>query len=202
MLQLPAGLPKRLALFGLSLFFLLAGANHFLNPDFYIDMMPPYLPAHVALVYVSGVFEILGGVAVMVPSIRASAGSGLVLLLVAIFPANLHMALNPELFPGASSSALYDRLPFQALFIVPEVVHIETDKQGESGKHKSHNLCPIAHGETGATPYLHDDCYHQQHGNQGNAMVSHICAHRRKARHFGDAGNDEIETEQAASQNH
>ena len=117
MLQLPAKLPKRFALFGLAVFFFVSGANHFLNPDFYVSMMPPYLPAHLALVYVSGVVEILGGVAVMIPSIRASAGWGLVLLLVAIFPANLHMALNPELFPDASPSALYGRLPFQALFI-------------------------------------------------------------------------------------
>lgn len=118
MLKLPVRLPKRLALVGLSLFFVVAGVNHFVNPTFYIQIMPPYLPAHRELVYLSGVLEILGGVAVLVPGIRSTAGLGLVLLLVAIFPANLHMALNPDLFPSMSPAALYVRLPFQALFIV------------------------------------------------------------------------------------
>lgn len=113
----PARLPKRLALFGLSLFFMAAGANHFVNPDFYVPMMPPYLPAHLALVYLSGIFEIAGGIAVLMPRVRGLAGWGLVALLLAIFPANIHMALNPDLFPDLSPAALYVRLPFQALFI-------------------------------------------------------------------------------------
>ena len=117
MLQLPRGLARTLALLALSAFFVLGGVNHFLNPDFYVAMMPPYLPAHVALVWVSGVFEMLGGIGVLVPTARARAGWGLVLLLVAVFPANLHMALNPELFSDLSSAALYARLPFQVLFI-------------------------------------------------------------------------------------
>jgi len=117
MLKLPVRLPKGLGLVGLSLFFVVAGLNHFVNPHFYVQIMPPYLPAHLELVYLSGVLEILGGVAVLVPGIRTTAGLGLVLLLVAIFPANLHMALNPDLFPGVSPAALYVRLPFQALFI-------------------------------------------------------------------------------------
>ncbi len=117
MLQLPKGLARKLALLVLSAFFVLGGANHFLNPDFYVAMMPPYLPAPTALVSVSGVFEMLGGIGVLVPTVRARAGWGLVLLLVAVFPANLHMALNPELFPGLSGFALYARLPFQALFV-------------------------------------------------------------------------------------
>ena len=106
MLQLPRGLARKLTLLALRAFFELGGVNHFLNPDFYVAMMPPYLPAHVALVWVSGVFEMLGGISVLVPTVRARAGWGLVLLLVAVFPANLHMALNPELFSDLSSAAL------------------------------------------------------------------------------------------------
>ena len=117
MLQLPKRLAKKLALLALSAFFVVAGANHFVNPDFYVAIMPPYLPAHLELVFVSGVFEILGGIGVLVPAVRALAGWGLVLLLVAVFPANLHMALNPELFSDLSSFALYARLPVQGLFI-------------------------------------------------------------------------------------
>ncbi|MGY8798800.1 MAG: DoxX family protein [Longimicrobiales bacterium] len=113
MLKLPVGLPKRFALLGLSLFYVLAGANHFLNPDFYVEMMPPYLPAHLGLVYLSGLFESLGGAAVLAPSLRSLAGWALVLLLAAVFPANLHMALNPDLFPDISAVAVYIRLPLQ-----------------------------------------------------------------------------------------
>ncbi len=118
MLQLPERRSKRFALLGLAVFFVMAGANHFLNPDFYVAMMPPYLPAHLVLVYVSGVLEIVGGVAVLAPGLRTSAGWGLIALLVAVFPANLHMALNPESFPDMSGLALYSRLPVQALLIV------------------------------------------------------------------------------------
>jgi len=117
MLKLPVGLLRRLALLGLSLLFVVAGVYHFVNPGFYLRIMPPWLPAHLQLVYLSGALEILGGVAVLVPRIRAAAGLGLVLLLIAIFPANLHIALNPQLFPGISPAALYARLPLQALLI-------------------------------------------------------------------------------------
>ncbi len=117
MLQLPNRRGKKIALLGLAAFFVAAGVNHFVDPDFYVAMMPPYLPAHLALVYLSGVFEILGGVLVLVPRVRAAAGWGLVALLLAIFPANIHMALSPELFPEMSVVALYARLPFQALFL-------------------------------------------------------------------------------------
>lgn len=114
---IPTTLIKRIALVALSLAFIAAGANHFVSPDFYLQMMPPYLPAHRELVIVSGVFEILGGFGVLVPRLRSKAGWGLVLLLLAVFPANLHMALNAQLFPSFSSTALYARLPFQVLFI-------------------------------------------------------------------------------------
>jgi len=117
MLQLPKRRGRRFALLGLSVFFVGAGANHFVTPDFYVPMMPPYLPAHLELVYLSGVLEILEGVLVLVPRVRALAGWGLVALLLAIFPANIHMALSPELFPDITAFALYARLPFQAFFI-------------------------------------------------------------------------------------
>ena len=117
MLQLPAQLSRRLALLGLAAFFIVAGGFHFVKPDLYVAIVPPYLPAQLELVYLSGVFEILGGVAVLVPGIRTRAGWGLILLLVAIYPANVHMALHPELFPDISAVALYARMPFQILFI-------------------------------------------------------------------------------------
>ena len=113
MLQLPERRAKRLSLLALAAFFFVAGSNHFVNPDFYLGIMPPYLPAPLELVYVSGVFEILGGLAVLVPAFRVQAGWGLILLLLAVYPANLHMAFHPELFPELPAFGLYARLPLQ-----------------------------------------------------------------------------------------
>lgn len=99
--------------------FVLAGAMHFIKPKLYRQIVPPYLPAPEALVYVSGVAEAAGGVGLMVPAWRGQARWLLVATLVAIFPANIHMAQHPEQYPkipgGARSLKL--RLPFQALFI-------------------------------------------------------------------------------------
>jgi uncharacterized membrane protein len=65
---------------------------------------------------VSGVFEVLGGLGILHPATRVRAGYGLLALLVAVYPANIHMALHPELFPDLSSMALYGRLPLQFVF--------------------------------------------------------------------------------------
>lgn len=116
-LDLPRSRPRRIALLLLAAFFVVAGVNHFLNPQFYVAIMPPYLPFPLELVYLSGVFEVAGGLAVLAPALRQLAGWGLILLLFAVFPANLHMAMNPDLFPDTPAWALYARLPFQALFV-------------------------------------------------------------------------------------
>lgn len=117
MFDLPSGRGRAAALVTLGLLFVAAGANHFVNPDFYVGIMPSWLPAHRELVAISGAFEILGGLAVFVPPLRAWAGWGLVALLVAVFPANLHMALNAEEFPSLPEAALWGRLPLQVVLI-------------------------------------------------------------------------------------
>jgi uncharacterized membrane protein len=100
-------------------FFLLAGAMHFVAPRTYRRMMPPWVPAHRALVYASGAAEIAGGAGMLVRSRRRLAGWWLIATLIGVFPANLHMALNagdyPEVPGGAAT--LWARLPFQGLFI-------------------------------------------------------------------------------------
>jgi uncharacterized membrane protein len=113
---LPRSLARRLALIGVTLFFVAAGTAHFVNPGFFVSIMPPWIPAHLALVYVSGFFEILGGVGVLPVATRRLAGYGLLALLAAVYPANIHMALHPELFPQVSRAALYARLPIQFVF--------------------------------------------------------------------------------------
>ena len=101
-------------------FFVLAGALHFAMPKPYEAMMPRYLPAHRELVYASGVAEIAGGVGLMHPRTRSWAGWWLIATLVAIFPANLNMALNADRYaqvvPGGEP-ALIARLPLQAVLI-------------------------------------------------------------------------------------
>ena len=113
LLQLPASRSKRFFLLLLSIFFTYAGIDHLVSPDFYVSIMPPWIPAHLELVYLSGVFEVMGGVGVLIPRFRALAGAGLVALLVAVYPANLYMAFNPELFPDIPVAALYVRLALQ-----------------------------------------------------------------------------------------
>ncbi len=118
MFDLPIKTSRRIGLILLALFFVAAGINHFLNPDFYVAIMPPYLPLHFELVYLSGFFEILGGVAVLFSPLRRWAGYGLILLLIAVLPANIYMAVNADEFSDTASEwALYARLPVQFLLI-------------------------------------------------------------------------------------
>ena len=100
-----------------AIFFVLAGLNHFLNVDFYMNIMPPYLPWHLFLVYLSGVCEIALGLLLLIPKFTSLAGWGLIALLFAVFPANIHMAVNPQLFPEFSSMLLWLRLPIQFVLI-------------------------------------------------------------------------------------
>jgi uncharacterized membrane protein len=101
----------------LALFFVAAGVNHFLNPVFYRRMMPAYVPFHVFFVQISGVAEIALGLLLLIPPLSAVAAWGLILLLIAVFPANLQMALHPETFPELRPAALWLRLPLQAVLI-------------------------------------------------------------------------------------
>lgn len=96
-----------------------AGANHFIAPATYVAMMPAALPAHLALVYVSGVAEIAGGLGLILPATRRLAAWGLVALLLAVFPANVNMAIHhlPLGARAVPAWALWARLPLQALLI-------------------------------------------------------------------------------------
>lgn len=101
----------------LFVFFVAAGLNHFINPAFYLKIMPPYLPWHLFLVYLSGFFEVALGVLLLAPVFTRVAAWGLIALLIAVFPANIQMAINPQLYPDISPPALWLRLPLQAVFI-------------------------------------------------------------------------------------
>ena len=101
-------------------FFGFAGTMHFVIPRSYEAIMPPSLPMHREAVVVSGVAEIVGGGAVLSPRTRRLARWWLLALLVAVFPANVHMAVNPEQVRGLDLDrvprwALWARLPLQPL---------------------------------------------------------------------------------------
>ena len=116
LMKLPTGWWKKIVLFGLAAFFIYVGVDHFVDPEFYLSIMPPAFPLHLEAVYISGFFEVLGGVGVLIPRLRKIAGWGLVALLVAVYPANIYMAITPEAFPETSVALLYVRLAFQFLF--------------------------------------------------------------------------------------
>lgn len=102
----------------LSAFFIQAGINHFIMPRAYESIVPPSMRDNAArLVAISGVAEIAGGIGVLLPSARRLSGLGLVALLAAVFPANLHMARAPDRFPRIPRWALYARLPLQPLMM-------------------------------------------------------------------------------------
>jgi uncharacterized membrane protein len=99
--------------------FIFAGIMHFVIPRTYESIVPDYLPAHRALVYTSGVAEIAGGVGVLNTRTRRIGSWWSIATLIAVFPANVHMALHPDRYrtiPGGRA-ALIARLPLQALFI-------------------------------------------------------------------------------------
>jgi uncharacterized membrane protein len=110
---------KRGFCYALGVVMTLAGLNHFLNPDAYEAMVPRELPSPRLLVYVSGVAEIAGALGLFHPRTRKLAAWGLVLLYVAVFPANINMAVNHLSLDGREvpSWALWARLPLQAVFI-------------------------------------------------------------------------------------
>ena len=107
----------KLSLALLAMFFVLAGLNHFLHPKAYLAMMPPYLPLPGVLNLISGAAEILGGIAVQIPQLRRVAGWGLIALLIAVFPANVHVALHGWDGPSIPAWVLWFRLPLQVALV-------------------------------------------------------------------------------------
>lgn len=101
----------------LGIAFVFAGSNHFINPKFYLNIMPPYLPWHLFLVYLSGAFEIILGIMLLVPKTQRFGAWGLIALLIAVFPANIYMAMNPEKFADIRPFLIYLRLPLQFVII-------------------------------------------------------------------------------------
>lgn len=112
---------KSVLLWVMGIFYMFAGSMHFLRPDAYMPMMPPYLPWHLFLIYLSGLVEVLVGVGVLIPTTRRLAAWSAILLLIAVFPANIHIALHNVPVFGAEEGAgvlNWIRLPFQGVLIL------------------------------------------------------------------------------------
>ena len=103
----------------MSIFYVRVGVHHFLDPEYFLNIMPPFLPYHLELVYISGFFEILLGLLLIFPKYRFYASWGLIILLIAVFPANIYLAQSEIAQQGldVSKEVAIWRLPFQALFI-------------------------------------------------------------------------------------
>ncbi|GAC1308089.1 MAG: DoxX family protein [Vulcanimicrobiaceae bacterium] len=109
---------RKLQPYLIGLVFVAAGALHFKHPGAYEAIVPPFLPRHRELVLLSGFFEMLGGAGVVVVQTRKAAGWGLIALLIAVFPANIYMAVAAEHFAKVAPAAvLYGRLPLQLLLV-------------------------------------------------------------------------------------
>lgn len=108
---------KPRSLIAMSLLYVVAGINHFIHPLFYKKIMPPYIPWHIPLIDVTGIFEIVFGVLLIPVVTRRIAAWGIIILLVLIFPANINMMLNyaKEKNPDLWLTIL--RLPLQVLLI-------------------------------------------------------------------------------------
>ena len=110
---------KKITRFLMSFFYISVGINHFLNPDWFTQIVPPVLAKFdLELVYLSGVCEILFGVLLLIEKTRYVAAWGLIATLAAVFPANIYLAQTNGLAMDTTSSVAWYRLPFQSLFIV------------------------------------------------------------------------------------
>ena len=111
---------KHISIYSLGLGYLMIGVNHFLDPAFFLKIMPPYLPWHLELVYLSGAFEIILGLSLMISKLRTYAAWGIIFLLIAVYPANIYLAFNEapqkalEISPFLAS---WVRLPIQFILL-------------------------------------------------------------------------------------
>ncbi len=123
---------KAVLLWVMGAFYIVAGTMHFVSPETYLPMMPPYLPWHRELVFLSGVAEVLCGVGVLFPPTRRIAAWGTIALLIAVFPANVHIAWNNvPLFGRSEGAGIWNwvRLPFQAVLIAWAYWYTRDDQQ-------------------------------------------------------------------------
>tara|TARA_Y100000590_G_scaffold95414_1_gene108280 strand:+ start:875 stop:1246 length:372 start_codon:yes stop_codon:yes gene_type:complete len=111
---------KLIAIYFFGPAYIYIGVRHFTEPDFFLSIMPNYMSFHLELVYLSGFFEILFGAMLLINKYRAVAAKGLILILIAVFPANIYLAQSSlaQSLLGITQETAIIRLPFQILFIL------------------------------------------------------------------------------------
>jgi uncharacterized membrane protein len=123
-------LVQRISVFVMGAFYIAAGLNHFRAPEFYLPIMPPYLPWHEQLIFVSGIAEVMIGVGLWIARTRVLAAWGAIALLIAVFPANIHMALADVPIgdpPHSAGLFRWVRLPLQFVLIAWAWWHTRPD---------------------------------------------------------------------------
>ena len=108
---------KYFSLIVMGVFYISIGISHFTSPIWYVQIVPPYLPYKLELVYISGLFEILFGGMLFFRKTRFLAGWGLILLLIAVYPANIYLAQTNGVAMNTTPLIAWGRLPVQFIFI-------------------------------------------------------------------------------------
>ena len=108
---------RLLSIIIMSIFYVSVGVNHFTIPEWFLQIVPPRLPYKLELVYISGFLEIILGVMFLIPATRFYAAWGLILLLIAVYPANIYLAQTNGAAMNTTPLVAWGRLPFQFVFI-------------------------------------------------------------------------------------
>ena len=110
-------LVKVISVFVMGIFYIIVGIKHFQDPSWFVQIIPPILPYKYELVYISGFFEVLLGILLMIPRFQSIAAKGLMALLICVYPANIYLAQTNGVALGISPLIAWGRLPFQFVFI-------------------------------------------------------------------------------------
>ena len=108
---------KYFSMIVMGVFYISIGVSHFTSPIWYVKIVPPYLPYKLELVYISGLFEILFGGMLFFKKTRFLAGWGLILLLIAVYPANIYLAQTNGAAMNTTPLIAWGRLPVQFIFV-------------------------------------------------------------------------------------
>ena len=120
---------KIVSTYAMSIGYVTVGLGHFTNTSFFLKIMPPYLPYHTELVYLSGLFEIILGFGLLFKSFKKWVGWGLIFLLIAVYPANIYLAFDKapqEAINITPFLASWVRLPMQFIFITLAYIHAKS----------------------------------------------------------------------------
>ena len=108
---------KGISVYVMAIFYIIVGIKHFQDPSWFVQIVPPILPYKYELVYISGFFEVLLGILLMIPRFQSIAAKGLIALLICVYPANIYLAQTNGVALGISPLIAWGRLPFQFVFI-------------------------------------------------------------------------------------